>query len=259
VATRRPEAAAKWKARGAKVAEVDLLDGGHLAKAFDGVDRLFLLGPQPENFGARVAEVIAAANEAGVAHIVRLSAIGASSNGAFALSKEHGIADEALAQSGVGFTILQPTFFQDNFVNYQGAAIRGGGKFYGSSGDGKSSYVSARDIGRAAANILTAPDSHRGKTYVLTGPSAHSDDEVAALIGAVTGREVSYVDVPAEQMRASMLEQGTPAWLADSMVALEGVKRAGHAAAVSPHLAQLLDGEPETLRAFLERNRGKFA
>ncbi len=75
----------------------------------------------------------------------------------------------------------------------------------------------------------------------------------------VVGREVRYVDVSPDQMRGSMVEKGTPAWLADGLVELEAIKREGHASAISPHLAPLLDGAPETLRQFIERHRGKFA
>ncbi|MEZ4441641.1 MAG: SDR family oxidoreductase [Polyangiaceae bacterium] len=259
VTSRRLDALDKWKERGAKVAAVDLLEPNRLGDAFRGVDQLFLLSPQVPDFGERLPAIYEIAKASGVKHIVRFGALGANPDADFIVARQHGLADEALRNSGLAFTILQPTFFQENFVTFQGDAIRSQGAFYGSSGDGATAYVSGRDLAAAAAGILQAPERHAGETYVLTGPDAHRDAEVARLISEVTGREIRYVDLPAEHMRAGMIERGMPEWLADSLVGLEGVKRKGWASEVSPSLAQLLDHEPETLRSFLERNRGKLA
>jgi uncharacterized protein YbjT (DUF2867 family) len=93
---------------------------------------------------------------------------------------------------------------------------------------------------------------------VLTGPDAVSDTELAELISGAIGRLVKYVDVGPDQLRASMLERGMPAWIADSMVALEAVKANGYAAGVSSAVRDITARAPESYRAFLERNRNRL-
>ena len=44
---------------------------------------------------------------------------------------------------------------------------------------------------------------------------------VAPKIAAVTGRDVRYVDVPAEQYRQSLDAAGLPPWLANALNELE--------------------------------------
>ncbi len=259
VGTRRPEAAAALAALGAEVAALDLDDPSTLPAAFAGVDRLFLVGPQTTSeFGATVQPILAAAKAAGVRFVLRLSALGASTDGGFALAREHGIGEAHVAASGIDWAILRPTFFQDNLLNFQGAAVAKDGAFYGASGGGAVSYISSADVARTAASILADPAPHVGKRYVLTGPEAMTDEALAALATDVIGKPLRYVDVTPDQLRGSMVEAGMPAWIADSLVALESVKAQGYAAEVSPAVEDITGKPPETYRAFLARNRARL-
>jgi len=260
VGTRRPGATAELEALGATAVALDLDDPNTLDNAFAGVDQLFLVGPQShETFSDSVPPILAAAKRAGVSFVLRISALGANPEGGFALAKHHGLGEQYLRDSGLDFAILQPTFFQDNLVKFQGQAIAGQGAFYGASAGQKVAYVSSADIARTAAAILENPADHRGKSYVLTGPEALTDAEVATVAGEVLGKEIRYVDVPGEQIEQSMLDNGASAWMAASMKALEGVKAAGYAADVSPTVEAITGRAPEKLRSFLERHRGQFA
>lgn len=260
VGTRRKETAAAFAERGAEVVQLDLEQPSSLGDAFAGVKRLLLVGPMPKDFGAATAEVIDAAKAAGVEFVLRISALGADATSEQNhLAKQHGIAEEHLKKSGLGYTILQPTFFADNFINFQGDAIRGQSTIYGASGEGKASYIDSEDIGRVSARILSEPDAHDGKTYVLTGPAAHSDAEIAALLSDVLGRTVRYVDLPPEQLLAGMKQGGLPDWLAESLVALEDVKKQGWAADVSPAVEQITGKKPGPVRDYFVKNRAKLS
>lgn len=259
VGVRRPEAAAGLAEAGANVVRLDLEDPSTFGGAFAGVDRLFLLGPQGrEDFGEDVKPILDSAKAANVGHVVRLSALGANADADFALGRGHGIGEDHVKASGLAWTIIQPTFFQDNVVKYTGGSIQKEGAFYGASNTGKTAYVSSADIARVTAAVLAKPDEHVSKTYVLTGPEAFSDDEVATLLSEVTGNIVKYVNVTPEQLRGAMTSSGAPDWLADSFVALEAVKAAGWAEAITTSVKDLTGREPETYRAFLQRNRAQL-
>ncbi len=248
VASRRPEALIELAELGpATPVRLDLEDPSTYAEAFAGVDVVFLVGPGGPGFGGRVREALAAAREAGVQHVVRYSALGASSDGFFPIAREHGIADEAVERSELAWTILQPTFYMDNFINFQGDAIRGQGAFYGASKGGKAAYVSSDDIAAVATAVLRDPAAHAGQRYTLTGPQAHADDDVAALIG----EPIRYVDVGDEGLAASLRERGSTEFFVESMVGLEQVKQRGYAEAVSPDVEKVLGRPAQGFGEFL--------
>lgn len=244
---------------GAELARLDWSDPASVAAAFAGVDRLFLLTPFVEDPTPMIEAALAAAKEAGVQHVVRLSAAGADSSSDFVLARKHGLHEEAVKGSGIAWTILRPNFFMDNLVNFGPAqTIKAEGRIYGAAGDGKASWVSSVDVGEAAAAILRQPEPHAGQTYVLTGSEAISNPEIASLLGERLGREVVYVDLTLEQQRDALQQQGTPQWMVEGFVGLENVKRSGWAAGVSPAVEQLTGRPPESLSAFVQRNLEAF-
>lgn len=220
--------------------------------AFEGIHTAFLVGPTGPDFGERAAVAIEAAVKAGVQHIVRYSALGADPESANSpLARQHGLGERAVEQSGVAWTILRPTFYQDNLVTYQGGAIKGTNAFYGASGEGRSAYVHSADIAEVAAEVLASPSAHEGQRYTLTGPAALTDAEVAAQITEAVGRPVAYVDVGDEGVAKSLRDAGTPEWFVKSMVVLEQVKRNGWASQVSPDIEKVLGRAPRPISAFL--------
>ncbi len=75
-------------------------------------------------------------------------------------------------------------------MNYWGASVRKG-EIRLPAGDGKSSFIDARDVAVAAAGALTT-NAHDGKAFVLTGPEALSYAEAAELLSQALGRRVVY-------------------------------------------------------------------
>jgi len=61
--------------------------------------------------------------------------------------------------------------------------------------------------------VLTG-SGHEGKSYILTGPEAISMHDVAKAFSKVLGKEVKYVNVPAEAALQSMTSMGFPEWIA---------------------------------------------
>lgn len=240
---------------GQQVVAFDFARPETVTEAVQGVDAIFLLTPFVEHFVDQVEAVVSAAKAAGVKFILRMSAFGAHPESPDSISREHGQCEERVKHSGLGWAILQPTFFADNFINFHGRGIATTGAFYGSSAGQKTAYIVSSDIAESAAAILRDPQAHQGKTYVLTGPSAHTDAEVAATLSEVLARPVSYVDLTREQLAGGLLQQGAQAWMAEHIGTLEGYKARGEAAATTAAVRTLTGREPESVKSFLSRHR----
>lgn len=253
-----PDKAADLRSAGAEVVECSFDKPGTLEAAFAGVDRVFLLTPFVNTMVAQVKAGVAAARQAGVKFLVRMSGAGADVSAPLNAGRWHGEADKLVAESGIPYALIQPTFFMDNLTKFHVPSVRGQGAFYGASGTGKTAYISSADIAAVAAAILLDPDQHVSRTYVLTGPEALSDEEVAALISKVAGREVKYVNLTADALAAGARQSGAPDWMVEALVGFEGVKANGWAAQVSPAVAEILGKPGETYQSFLARHEDVF-
>ena len=256
---RSEEKGAALKAAGAELAVADVSQPNTLAAALEGAQRVFLLMAFVPDQVTPVTNVVEAAKAAGVETIVKLSAFGADPSAPLAIAQQHGKADQIVEKSGLGYTILRPTFFQDNLLNFHAHTIQEQGVFYGASHGGAAPHVSSRDIAEVGAAILTAPERHDGKTYVLTGPQALTDAQVANIASKALERKVEYVDIPGEKMAESMRSQGAPDWMVESLVGLENVKAQGWAEEVTPVVSDILGRPGETYESFLMRHRSRLA
>jgi uncharacterized protein YbjT (DUF2867 family) len=216
-----------------------------------------VVAPFTPEFSKSVIPFIDAAKEAGVKHITKLSGFGTPTidepepvdmRGA----AEHRLADGALRQSELGWTLLKPQWFMSNFLGFQGDTISSDAAcFYGASSGGRVGYVSPDDVADVAVVTLTNFTEHNGKSYDLTGPVALTDSEVAAALSTHLGKTVQYVDVSAEVFEESLKKTGIPSWNAEEAAALEKVKASGVAATVTTAVSDVLGRPAMSLADFL--------
>jgi uncharacterized protein YbjT (DUF2867 family) len=259
IVARDPSKVSELQKLGAEVVPGDLNDRGSLEKAFEGAERLFLLTGFIENCVPQVKNAVEAAKAAGVRFILRMSAPGADPTSQFSLSRHHGESENLIKESGVSWAILQPNFFMDNLLTYSADSLKQAGAFYGAANEGRSSYVSSRDIGESAAAILRDPEKHAGKTFNLTGGEAVSEADVAKIASEVVGREIKYVNISPDDLRKGALGSGAPEWMADALVGLEFIKSNSWAAPTTTTVEELTGHPPETYRAFFERNKARLS
>ena len=110
-----------------------------------------------------------------------------------------------------------------------------------------------------AARVLTREDGQdEGKVYEITGPEALSYSDIARTLSDVLGRPVQHVPVDDAAARLGMLELGMPEWLADALVALNRLYRAGRAARVADTVERIIGRPPRPLAAFLHEHAPAF-
>jgi uncharacterized protein YbjT (DUF2867 family) len=237
----------------------DLADETAVTAALTGVEKLFLLTSslpaQPET-EARIVDV---AKSAGVRHVVKLSSSGADAVKPPLFLRLHRDAERHIEASGLDWTFLRPNFFMQNYLDFTDT-IRTQGVISAPAGGGRHADVDARDVGEAAARVLTE-EGHEGRAHELTGPEAHTFSDVARRIAMITGREVRFVDLSPEEGRRNLVAAGETEWSANAWIELLAWFREGsgtNGSAVSLGVEEILDRAPRSLDQFIRENLKAF-
>ena len=107
------------------------------------------------------------------------------------LGADHRRTEELLQKSGVAYTFLRNSIYQDATL---AAAVKmiADGTATAAPGENKIAYVTREDCAAAAVAVLTTP-GHDNKAYDITGPELLGQAELAAAASAVTGKPVQVV------------------------------------------------------------------
>jgi uncharacterized protein YbjT (DUF2867 family) len=242
-----------------EIFEGDFAQRASALRAMQGVERLFLLSPVHERMSEFELGFIDAAREARVAQVVQFSAVGANPASKAFFPRAHGRAEVALADSGLAYTILQPTFFMQNTL-WSADSIKREGTIYNATGAGESAHVDARDIAAVAAAALTEPiERHAGEIYLITGPERLTWAEIAERFSRVLGRPVRHVNVPDDAYRDSMIRQGgMPSWQAQAVLELEVHCRGGDFSALTDVVERVGGRRPGTIDDFIRQHAASF-
>jgi NAD(P)H dehydrogenase (quinone) len=209
LATRNPESLSDLSGRGAEVRQADFDRPETLAEAFAGAGRLLLISTNA--VGHRVAQhraAIEAARETGVRHVAYTSYLNPVAGNPAVVTPDHRQTEEALRESGLGWTALRNGLYAEYQVP-AGARAIATGQLVHNCGDGRTAYVSREDCAAAAAAVLTS-EGHEGMAYNVTGPDALGQDDVAALLSELSGRPVEAVAVDNEAYVRGLTESGMP-------------------------------------------------
>ena len=194
---------------GAEVAEAAGYDDGDaMARAFAGVDTLFLVsaGDHPDRVSLHRSAVDAAA-AAGVERVVYTSFLGAAPDATFTFARDHFHTEEHIRAAGLGYTFLRDSMYLD-YVPFFASPD---GVIRGPAGDGRVGAVARDDVADTAVTALLDPQ-HEGREYEVTGREAYTLAEAAQILTHFTGREVVYVEETLEEARASRAPSGAPDW-----------------------------------------------
>lgn len=180
--TRDPAAAA-----GRFPAAVELVAGTHTAPetvdaALDGVDRLHVT--VTAGLAEAGPELVRRAVDAGVRRITVVW-------GGWV-----GPAEQAVADSGVQWTRLEPQEFMSNTLTWIDS-VRSEGVVR-EPYDFPSALVHEADIGEVAA-VALLEDGHSGRAYNLTGPDSLTPRERIAVLSRAVGRDIAFVPITHEQ------------------------------------------------------------
>ncbi len=241
---------------GATPVIVNFTDQESLNQALDGKNRVFLVTPLMQNPETVTQMVINASKQNGVKHLVRSTASGADSNGQIQMARWAGASEDLIKASGLNYTILRPYSFLQNFINFHSQTIKQYNGFYLPTGDAKLSMLDINDLGEVVAIALTS-EEHFGKIYELSGQT-YSNEILAETLSKVLDKKITYIDVPEEKAKESMLTNQMPEWMVNAMMELNYITKQGWTAGYSDDYKNLTGKEYTSAETFFTNNKQAF-
>ncbi|WHY65101.1 SDR family oxidoreductase [Neobacillus sp. SuZ13] len=243
VSVRNPEKAEGLRARGVDVRQGDFDRPDTLDAAFSGIDRLLIISADGDN-ETRIrqhTDAVAAAERAGVKFIAYTSLANAKESKNF-LAPTHKATEEAIVKTGIPYSFLRNNWYLEN----ESSSIQGvlaGAPWVTSAGDGKVGWALQQDYAEAAAVVLSG-NGHENTIYELSGKLL-TQEEIAAAVGTVLGKEVPVHQVDDSTYTDIMKGAGVPDFLLPFLVDIQKGIREGTLAVESNDLEKLL-GRPVT-------------
>jgi len=172
----------------------DLRHPASLRTALDGVDGVFTLTPAFASDESEMGvNMVQAAQASGVKKLVFQSAIHPSI-GAMVNHRAKQPVEEAIFESGLDYTVLQPTMFMQNLDGIVVSANEQGVVAMPYSKRSKLCYVDYRDVAEVIAEALTDDRLSYG-TFELCAPGMYSPTDLASLMSDVMGRSVKAGEI----------------------------------------------------------------
>lgn len=253
VAARHPEKLEFVRARSVEAVTFDFRDRATWLEALRGVTSLFLLFPLPNNRDAREAIIpfVQAAERSGCTYVAYISVIGAEK----ARFLPHDQVEVALRDSTMTWTVLRCGFFMQNLhrsISTHGFDIVVTGELFVPAGNGRTTFLDARDVAEVAASVLTKPDKHQDVIYTLTGREALTMTEVAQLLTIALGKPVRYTKPGVVRFARRLRRRGVGTDVIAFMAAVYTLTRLGLNATISADIEVLLGREATSMYQFLD-------
>ena len=203
--TRKPEgdAARALTALGAEVMAGDLDDAGSLERALEGVWGVYSVQNtweagvvKEEEQGKRLART---AREKGVQRFV-YSSVGSAhkATGIPHFESKFRVEQAVQAVAFPSYAIIRPVFFMENLLSPW--SLNGDKLAMGVSPDVKMQMIAVDDIGRFGAKAFVDAEQMKNVELDIAG-DALTMTEVAAALGPLVGRPVTYQQIPSEVVR----------------------------------------------------------
>ena len=220
--------------------------------AVNDVDAVFLYATR-----GSAAAFLRAARDAGVRHVVFLSSPAAYEAAEYRgpIGRIHRAAEAAVAESGLDYTILYPSWLATNARRDWGAAIRAGQPVELPYPAAQCVPVHPDDVAEAAVDLLLN-DTYRSRMQILTGPESMRLDEAVATIGDVLGRTIPVREISREEA----LARREP-WLAAEILEslLDSAAAAvGRPAPITNTVERITGHSARPLREWVAENRAEF-
>jgi uncharacterized protein YbjT (DUF2867 family) len=228
-------------AKGAELCICDLTDRLALEKAFAGAEGVYVMIPPNtasrdfRAFQDRVTDSIAAALEASeVEYAVALSSFGADKKDKTGPVVGLHHLEQRLSQiAGLNVCFLRAGYFMENTLAQTGIIKAMGATAGPLRGDLDLPMIATQDIGEYAADTLLALDFSGPNTQELLGERDLSMIECASIVGrAIDNPDLSYLQLPAPEVRAAFVGMGISENMADLMLEMCDALNSGHMAAL---------------------------
>jgi NAD(P)H dehydrogenase (quinone) len=257
--SRHPARLADLVAAGVEVVPVDFDAPATLDAAFAGITRALIVSTdalsEPGQRRRQHAAALAAAVRAGVRHVAYTSMPDPARAAAIPFAADHAAMEAGLRASGLAWTSLRNSWYQENLLGYLPQIVRDG-TWFTAAGQGRIAYVARDDAAAAAATVLAGDGAHGA--IDIAGPQALTVDALATVVGATLGRPLHVRHVDPATLRLEMARQGVHADTIAMVAVTEANQRASRFDVSAQPLATLLGRPPRMLDTFLRVHADAF-
>lgn len=243
--------------KGAEGVVADATNAAALEKSFAGGRAVYAL--IPPNIGApdvrayqeRVTDAITAAvQKSGIGYVVLLSSTGTDkASGTGPVVGLHSFEKKLDAIRGLNVISLRAGYFMENLLAQAGMIPSLGFMATPVRADLGLPMIATRDIGAAAADLLTKLDFSGKQTRELLGARNVSYAEAAKVIGKAIGKpELTYRQVPGAQAKPAMMQLGMSESMVDLILEMCEALNSAHMKPLEPRSAQ--NTTPTTIETF---------
>lgn len=235
---------------GVQLVPFDFADAATYAPALAGCDSLFLLRPPQLTDG--FAGLLNEARQAGVNHIVFLSVQGAENNRFI----PHHKTEQQLRASGVGYTLLRPAYFMQNFTTTLRDDLVARYRIFLPAGRARFTLIDVRDIGEVAAVVLLEPGPrHHGQAYALTAQYRLNFQQMADQLSAGLGRPIAYVSLSPWQFFWTKRREGVAPGFLLIMLLLHYLPRFSAEPPITQAVQEITGRPPIEFKQFVADNK----
>ena len=250
---------------GAEVVEGDLLNLPSVRTAMAGVKRAYFAYPVQPGLLDATAIFAQAGKEAAVELTLNLSQyLTRPGNQPTPHQQKHWISEQVFDWAGVGVIHLNPTVFYENLRALAAGSLAKAGAIVLPWGNEETiiPMISAEDVARVAAGVLTGPVMENGTVLPMIGAAVKMRD-MADAFSTLLGKPVQYKEITDEQWAQNVSGAGiNPAameHLSHLWRHLRGRSKevqAGYKA--SDAIEKFSGSKPKTLKTFLQENAHFF-
>jgi len=194
----------------------DLLNPHSVEQSLHGVRAIYHICPNVSPHEIEIGQlVISSAQSASVEHFVFHSVLHPQTEGMPHHWQKLRV-EELLFESGLPFTILQPTAYMQNILVHWDKIIEQGIFPVPYSKNVRSCLVDLSDVAEIAAKVLIDP-GHIGAVYELVGTQALSQIEITRILSEELHLLVEVQEIPIEVWEAGVREAGLGKYQIDTL------------------------------------------
>ena len=247
----------------AKTVEIVTMDYNKpetVAAALHNVSTLYLLTLPSLHMSDTSLKVISEAKKQGVEYIVKQSVFGADAEPGILIGRLHRQEEKIIEESGIAYTFMRPSAFMQNLVNYFGYTIKTQNAIFLPAGEGKVSFVDARDIAAVAAKLLlrTHGTQYDNRAVVVTGSEALSYGQCAEVISKQADRQTAYIDITEDDARKGLKAMGTEDWLIEAILEEFRQTKLGNRSKTINTMEEILGRKPNSFENFVKDYANAF-
>lgn len=195
----------------------NMLDPADFRKVASGVDAIYHICPNVHPKEVEIGvNAIQAAQSNDVGHFIYHSVL----HPQIEAMPHHWLklrVEELIFESGLPFTILQPTAYMQNILG-QTESISVNGEFVVPySVETRISLVDLGDVAEAASMVIGNQD-HFGATYELCGPGFFSQIEIAGMLEENLGRQVKAKQIKLDEWKSNAKNSGMGKYQIETLI-----------------------------------------